>query len=121
MKKNIIYSVFTILLFLSPLLFPANGKDYTLIPVCIFVVLCYTFNIRSVVKIITPVFIFSAILPVLIQLAMFKSIPLPWEETISNFVSGQTVETLLSYFIPSVLALMFCLIINKFSNVSKNT
>lgn len=120
MKKNIIYSVFVILLICTPLLMPQNGHDYSFVPVSIFVVLCYAFKIQSIVKIIIPVITFSAILPAFIQLTIFKSIPLSWGETISNFISSQTVGSVLSHIIPTAIALTLYLILGKFPFVTRN-
>ena len=121
MKKHIIYTLLIMLLFLSPLLMPRDGIDYTTIAVSIFVALCYAFHVQSLAKIIIPVFIFSFILPALIQIVITKSIPLSWSETITKFMSYQTVGTLLSYIIPIAIALTLYFILNRIFIASKNS
>lgn len=121
MKKQIIYTLLILLLFLSPLLMFSGGTDYTTIAVIIFVALCYAFKVQSFVKIIIPVFGFSFILPALIQLAIIKSIPLSWSGSITKLIDYQTVGTVLSYFIPIAIASILYFILNKIPVAPKSS
>lgn len=104
--KNIIYVALVIVLFLSPLLMPGNGKDYTAVVVCIFVAICFVFKVQSVIKTFIPVIFFSVFMPMAILIAIARPVSKSWIGAVSDFCNQFTSSILVSFIIPILLAMI---------------
>ena len=105
-KVNIIYVALVIALFLSPLLMPSNGKDYTSVVICTFVALCFVFKVQSVIKTVIPAILYSIFMPMAILIAIARPVSKSWIGAINSFCNQCTSSILLSFIIPVLLAVI---------------
>ena len=105
-KENIIYIILVTSLFLSPLLMPNNGQQYTVVACCVFVALCFIFKVQSVIKTLIPVVCFSILMPMAVLIAIARPITTSWLGAASYFVKQSNGDIWLSFIIPVVLALI---------------
>ncbi len=121
-KKNIIYAVLILSLFLSPVLMPNNGKQhiYTAAACCVFVALCFIFKVQSAIKTFIPVVCFSVLMPMAILIAIARPITTSWLGATIYFFNQFTANIFLSFIVPLVLALILHFLLLRISVIRRN-